>query len=239
MHLTDVRQTPAFAHLASRELAAVAVSARERVVRRGEPVFRAGTPCHDIPVLLSGAIRLYRPAADGGETTTGLVSAGELISVAALRGQARYDNHADALTTSRLIEVPLAVVIGLGERAPDVYLQIVSALAARRDRTFAGIMVQAEPDFLAKVFHALLALARPASPPAIHDDAVGPDRMRHLTVRLSHKELARLVGCDRASVTRALRILEERNVIQRQRGHIVGIVTARADRRSGGDVQHG
>lgn len=217
--MSELRREAPFADMPGHDLAVLARSARSRDFERGDRLFEAGAPSTEISVILAGLVRLSRAGGRADGTTTGILGRGDLLSVAALRGGLAHDNHAEALTTGRLATIPAETLLATGARSPCVLVGMVEGLGMRLDGIYADLLHCADPDVEQRVMHVLRILARPWTNPL----ASRGGTMRRLRSRPTHEDLARLAGCNRASVTRALRQLETRGLVQRRRGHVVGV----------------
>lgn len=227
MRPIELRRVALFATATPADLAATAAATRSLDYRRGARLFRAGDPCDSAAVVLDGVVRLFRRLPDGAEVTTGIVRAGGLLTLCALRGAAAHDDHAEALGQVRTAELPTAVLLALVLRSPRLFEQAVRCLVARLDDAHAAAVVIAQEQVPARVLHALRCLV----PPDADGGGCQAGATNRLAVRPSQDELARLVGTDRVTVTRALRLLEERGLIRRERGRVTGVALVASETR--------
>lgn len=228
--LGELRGFDPFARLPRRERAMLAQAADVKAFRRGESIVRADDSCSEMTVVVAGFARLYQVALDGAESTTGLVSPGNLLTVAPLLEQTVSGVYAEALGPVRVLAVPIPCVRDLGARYPAFAHSLIGCLLRRADDVYASALATAALPLDERVLHILQALA-PARP--------GGDRaseMRRLGLRVSHAGLARIVQSDRGAVTRALGELENRGDVRRVRGHVTHIRRARAGGGSHQDV---
>lgn len=214
----ELHRLPLFAAMTRAERAMTAAVARSSDYPHGARLFRTGDACSGVIVALDGYVRLFRLMSDGAEVTTEIVQPGGLVAVAALRGGTSHDGAADALGRVRTVEIPAVTLLGLMGRSPQLFAEVADCLAARISHRYADAVTDAQAQLPARILHTLcrLTLVRRAEGDA--------QAMRPLAVRLSHAELARLVGVNRASVTRTLRLLEEQGAIRRRQGHVTGVV---------------
>ena len=215
----DLRRFALFATLTPAEFAAAAAIARSCDYRRGERLFRAGDPSASVILVLDGFVRLSQLAPGGGEVTTGIVGSGGLVAVAALRGQVEHDHSADALGRVRTIELPAPLLLDLGSRSPRLVMGLTRCLVARLEDAYGGAVADTQGLLAHRVLRTLRRLTRPTHPGA-------PDALRPLAVRLSHADVARLVGADRATVTRLVGSLVQQGLIRQERGHITAVAAA-------------
>lgn len=214
-----------FAEMTPSNLAVVAAVTRASEYAHGERLFRAGDACDGVTVAVDGFVRLFRLAPDGAEATIGIVRPGGFVAVASLRGEAVHDHAAEALGYVRAVEVPAATLLALARRSPDLFAAITRGLWARTDDAYAAAAVDRQGELPTRILHALRRLARPSRV----GGGAAVDPVCPLAIRLSHAEVARLVGADRASVTRAFRRLGEEGLIRRERGHVIGVALAASD----------
>ncbi len=216
VYSVELRQLLLFAALTPAELAGVAAAARSADYRHGMQLFQAGYPCDGVTFVLTGFVRLARLAADGAEVTTGIVGPGGPAAVGALRGHMEHDDTADALGRVRTVEISAALLLDLMSRTPHLFAELSRCLVARIGAAYVGAQADAQTPLVHRIVHTLRCLARPYRLP-------GTDAMHPLAVRLSHAELARLVGADRTTVTRAIGSLAAQGSVQRERGHVTGV----------------
>lgn len=223
MQALDLTRVAAFAALPPRDLTVVARAARIGQYPHGACLFRAGDPCPDAIVVLEGFVRRFRLSPDDLTITTGIVRPGGLASLAPLRGATACDRHAEALGRVRTIELPLPALFALGQRAPHLLAPLARDLIAHLDRAYAELAAGAGAGVAARLLAVLRHLISAGA------DG-GADTARPVAIRLSHADLARLTSADRATVTRCLRTLAARGLVRLERGHVVGVAPAGAER---------
>lgn len=214
----ELRRVPLFTAMTRADLAVIAATMRSTHFPHGARLFRTGDICIEVTVVRDGYVRLFRRTADGAEITTGIVRPGCLVAVASLRNGTTHDSDAEAIGRVRTIEVPAATLLGLMGRSPYLFAEVAGCLATRISDAYVDAVTDAQEQLSSRILHTLRRLALP-----------GPGErqakeIRPLAVRLSHAELARLVGADRVTVTRTLGRLEEQGLIGRKHGHITGVM---------------
>ena len=196
---------------------AVLRSAQVRTYRHGERVLHAGDACTAVTILLDGFVHLFRTTLDGAEVTTAIIAPGSIVATALLRESAMHDAHADAIGRVRTIEIPTASFHAVMCRYPRFAEAVTQELIIRTNETFMAITTDAHGELSSRILHTLRRLVR--SPRAAGDDGA----VRPLAYRLSHAEIARLVGAHRSSVTRVLRLLDDRGLVRLEHGHVTGV----------------
>lgn len=216
MRSVELRGVESFASLSRPELAAVAGAARLTVFTRGTSLFAAGDPCESIGWVSHGFVRLYG-AAGGAEVTTGIVQAGGLLTIAPLLNQPVHVCYAEALGTVQVIELPVPLVQTMSARSSVFANSLMICLRHRGDGAYGSAAISARAPLAERVLHVLRLVA--ASPVG---DAPGLEMCR-LAVRLSHEQLARMVGSERTTISHALRTLEQQGEVQRAHGHVTHV----------------
>lgn len=213
----ELRVIAPFTTLPRSQRVVVAGSVELYTYRHGEQVFHAGEYCTDVTILLDGFVRLFRTGLDGAEVTTAIVSPGSMVTMAMLRGCAIHDAHAEAIGCIRTLQIPTTTFLALMRRYPMFAEEVALRLIARTDDMYLDMSAEVYGELWSRILSTLRRLARPTRTER-HEGAVLP-----LAYRLSHAEIARLVGTNRSSVTRALRLLDERGLIRLERGHVTGV----------------
>jgi len=215
----DLFPDTALAALTPRERAALGAAMSSATYRSGTPLHRPDLRGARLIVVRAGVVRLYRRAPDGAEATTALVHAGGIFGLLAPAADAAAPpTCAEALGAVRTLEIPAATLLALGDRSPRLLAEVGRWLIARIALSAAANSAAgaAVPE---RLLHVLRCLARPP----VDGGSPGTAAMVVLAVRVSHADLARLIGADRATVTRALGALAARGLVCTERGHVSAV----------------
>ena len=101
---------------------------RQRVIKRGEHLFRPGDPFVFVYAVKSGTIKTYTPILDGGDQVTGFHLPGELLGLDAITTEV-HPCGAIALETSSVCELPLHRLEELGSVVASVQRQMLRILS--------------------------------------------------------------------------------------------------------------
>src|SRR5256886_1395378 len=137
-------QSIAFPKLDDRQLAMLEPLGRRRILRRGEPLFKAGQRDLGLTVVLRGELEVFE-ARDGQEQILATSGPRDFVGdVAMLMGTAALANARGKAEESEILEVAadrlrqaLAELPGVSE--PIVRAFIMRRQRLRRDRDFAGL----------------------------------------------------------------------------------------------------
>lgn len=175
----------------------------------GCPVFRETEACPGFPIVLSGRVRVTRSLENGRELNLYDVEAGEscVMSTGCLLGSTPYAAHGQCLTDVELALLPRSVFDRLlAEHAPfraEVFVLFSERLAR------------------------LMELVESVGFQRLDQRLAGALLGKGQRIEASHEQLAQQLGVSRESVSRQLKLFEERGWVQLGRGS-VGIVDPRA-----------
>lgn len=181
--------------------------AREREVPGGSWLFRQG----DVPTgfyqLAAGRVRICVADRDGHEQVVALVEPPALFGEAACFGWMPYSTSAVTTRTSRVRFFPREAVLERLRSHPDLAVDLLRSLA-RKMHLFAVQLERAAFRSASERLELLLeALAARYG--------VRLDRGILLDLRLTHEELARMIGATRVTVTREMARLTRLGYIRR------------------------
>lgn len=181
--------------------------------RAGETVYFPGDPSETLYTLHHGRVRLAYLDESGRRFTLAIMSAGELFGETALAGEEKRRWIAETLEDTVLCIVHKDDFLRLAQRNPKLALKISKLLGER--------LIQIEnklEDLLFKGVHArlartLLQLAHRYGQPEGNGVRIG--------FKLTHEELAHLIGSTRETTSLALGELERQGLLHKQRGTII------------------
>lgn len=198
---TVVSDISFFQALGAAELESVLPSLRSRRVARGTLLFRQGEPSTTAYVVLDGQIRISVLSSSGTEMMIDALGRGDTFGIAGLAGNLPRISNATAARATTVLEIPTDTLRALVRRFPQVFQQMLEQLLRRLGRSIQEQVASGTQRVYARVAVKLLTLS---------EEEEGE---RRLPERLSHKELASMVGSTRATVTRVLQDLRKRGIV--------------------------
>ena len=102
---------PLFEALSPDELHDVAAGSKLRRPARGEVVFRAGDPCNEFYVIVTGQVKLYMLSPSGQEKVVEVMGPGQSFGEAIMFTEQPYFMNAQALTDGMLLSVSKETVL--------------------------------------------------------------------------------------------------------------------------------
>lgn len=204
-----------FAELDDREWAEVSQAAVRRTVPGGTRLFAKGDPTPGLHLVEEGAVRIYTVTETGAERIIDIVGPGEFCGEMGVVDRAPSAAWGEAMGETRLVVISPGALERLLQASPSVGWKICRVLAAKLRQ--AGEQLD-EALFLRSRDRVLRHLVRLAER---HGEPEGEGRI--ITLRLTHEELARMVGTARETVSRTLAELQDRGLL-RFRGRAMWVV---------------
>ncbi len=182
-HGVPLKEVERFAHLF-----------HEQDFKPKEIVFSEGDLGDAIYLLKTGHVRLYRLTEDGKELTLAILGPGDVFGELSLFKEVRRQTFAEALEDSHICAASVEDFTRLMSHKPQLTMMVAGEIARRRSEMETRIAGLAYGSGRAKLISALRHLARE------HGDRRADGTIR-IGIRLSHQELAQLVGVTRETCT--------------------------------------
>jgi CRP/FNR family transcriptional regulator len=200
------------ARLGDSERAALLALAQRRTLRKGEVLFRAGDAVDGVHLVETGRVKVYRLSPGGKEVLLWFCSAGEIFGIAeACHGGARQV-YVEACEPTRLLCVAPAEFRAFLATWPGAALAVAEVLA-QRVRSLGNVIQGLVASDVSE--RLLQLLARLAASHGLPDG----ERVR-LNLRITHQEIANMIGATRQSVTSALGELGRAGVVSVEKRRI-------------------
>ena len=142
-------------------------------------------------LLAAGRIKLKSVTPDGKEAILAFIEEGELFGELALLDESPRGEFAEAVLDSQVIAIPAAELQSVMQKRPDVALGITRLVGLRRRRIqnrLQNILFRSNRE---RVAHLLLEL--------VETHGVRDGAQWQIGIRLSHQDLAGLIGATRES----------------------------------------
>jgi len=198
-------QIPLFKSLAPQDLAELAELLREQKVKKGEVLFRKGSEGTTLYIIKEGAIKIVLPSRLGEEMIVTIFTEGDFFGEMALLDEMPRSADAVAVEPSRLLLLNRSDFLRYLHRNDGAMVTILSSLSKRLRKT----------DDLLEDTSFLNIPARFAKKLIELGDTFGRkegDKME-ISLRLTQKDLADMVGATRESINKELRILREKGLV--------------------------
>jgi CRP/FNR family transcriptional regulator, cyclic AMP receptor protein len=203
-NLDLIRRVPLFSMLTNEQAQTVADGVIKRRYRRGEIIVEQGRKSDALFILLSGRARVVTSDSRGREVILAVLEPGDYLGEMSL-----IDNEPHSATVRAEVQTDV-LVLGRGEFAAclpensSLSYAILRGLVGRLRNADRQIESLALLDVYGRVARALL------------DMATDEDGQRMIRSKVSRQDLAKVVGASREMVSRVMKDLEERGMIQTQ-----------------------
>lgn len=201
-----IAEVDLFRDLSRKEMAALGARAPLRSVRPGQIVYSPASPVAVLFIVKRGRVRVYRVAEDGRTVTNAVLEPGVVFGEMESLGLRMRTNWAEALEPSELCLMSKADVRELLFTDPRIAVRIAESLSTRIDeleQRLTDLSCKTLDERLASMVCSL-ALRQPDQP-----------------IKLTHQQLASLVGASRERTTTALREFAVGDLIAIRRGKLV------------------
>lgn len=188
-----LKQSDLFRRLSSEQLARLESQSTRRTFAPRSPLMLPAEATDSVFLLTEGLLKVSHVSGDGRESILGYIEPGELFGELAILNDADRDDHVEAVERSSVVAMPAAEVRALMSEHADLAVAVTRLVGLRRqriERRLRNLLFRSNRE---RLLHLLLDLAEQFGAPT--EDGV------ELRVRLSHQDLAGLIGSTRESVT--------------------------------------
>lgn len=202
-----------FQRLTPRQARYLEQCALVRTFKRRAIIYSPTEPGQSVMVLASGRVKIKDVTPDGKETILAFIEEGEIFGELALFGAEPRDEFAVAVESSRILVIPREDLLWLMRQRPDVALSITKLVGLRRKRIenrLRNVLFLPSRERMVRILRELI-------------DSHGQRQGNRcvLGLRLSHQDLASLIGVTRETVTLVLGELQEEGLIQVEHRRII------------------
>lgn len=206
---------PLFASLSESDHNLLIQAAQRRTYPRHTLLIRDGDPGESLFLLRKGRAKVFLGDATGREVILALIGPGDFFGELALIDDAPCSASVMTLEESEFVSIGKREFRQLLASSPGMAVNLLNVLAGRLREADLQIESLALKDVQSRVEQTLHSLA----------EREGGELV--IPARITHRDIASMVGASREVVTRALRVLEDRGVV-RVDGRRVALVSAPA-----------
>ncbi|WP_146400906.1 Crp/Fnr family transcriptional regulator [Pseudobythopirellula maris] len=188
-----LKQCDLFRHLAPDEVAALEARSRSRTYKRGEPIYLPADQANGVLVLAEGRVKIGSLTSDGKQSILAFIEPGELFGELSLLEPGEREEHAEAAEKSTVILVPSDLMTALVERNPHIAYGVTKLYGLRRrriERRLRSLLFRSNRDRLISLLKELADQYGEATAEGVK-----------LRIKLSHQDLASVIGSTRETVT--------------------------------------
>ncbi|QDT33259.1 Crp/Fnr family transcriptional regulator [Thalassoglobus polymorphus] len=208
-----LKNCPLFEKLSERHVQELESQSRSRTFMKGGMIYMPADHGESVYLLTSGRIKLYHITPDGKQTLLAFIEPGEIFGELAVFDAGGREEFAEAMLKSTLIKIPKELIQRYMEQHSEVALGVTKLMGFRRqriERRLKSLLFRSNRE---RLVHLLVELA----------DQYGTRISEgvRLEIKLSHQELASIIGSTRETVTVVLGELQSEGSIIIQRRQII------------------
>jgi len=180
--------------------------------KRGEPIFVPNDSSDGILLVASGRVKICHETPEGKQAILGFVDQGEIFGELALLDNSDRSHLAQAAEKTSLVLIPRNELLSIVQKYPSIVLGVTKLIGLRRqrvERRLRNLLFRSNRD---RLIHLLLELSEKYGQRQ-------PDDV-HLRIRLSHQEMASIIGSTRETVTVVLGQLQSEKLLSVARRRI-------------------
>ena len=208
-----IKQCPLFEQLSTDQLTHLENNARVRTFPKNVNVYPPSDASETVFVLLRGRVRICTYTHEGKQAILAFIEPGEMFGELSLTHSEGYEDHAETMLPSTVALIPKANFERLLADNPPFSMgitKIISWRLLRIERRLRSLLFRSNRD---RVVQLMLDLVEQ------YGSRVEGGTL--IDIRLSHQDLANLIGCTRESVTMVLGELQSQRYLKIGRQRIV------------------
>lgn len=200
-----LRNIPLFSDLSDDELDLVLTSSQKIHYKKNNIIFYEGDPGDYLLVVLSGKIKVVLLGEHGQELILAILEPGSYVGEMSLLEGAPRSATIMTMEPSDFIRLARDPILTLIKQHPSLAMKILLALSKRVREVSDQLRSMSMFDVYGRIIRCFIRLSQ-------HDEARPPSRLV-VKNRPSNRDLAKMIGCARESVSRAMRVLQDNQFV--------------------------
>jgi len=210
---SDRKRTQLFSHEERAQLSLIASIVR---FKKGNQIYHQADQAGAVFNIISGVVKTYRTMPDKAEHITAFLFADDLFG---LTEEGRYVNSAKAVTAVTAYRIPIAALEARLRKDATLEFHVICKLCHQLRETQRHAVLLGRRNALAKVATFIQMLEQV--------QAAGDESTRELNLPMSRSDIADYVGMSLETVSRSLRTLERRRIVDFRGRHQARILDHR------------
>lgn len=201
-----LKKCPLFGQLTHEEVSAIEPECQSREFARGELIYRPGDLSDSVLLLARGRVRIFHVTPEGKQAILTFVDPNEVFSELSAFEGAKRDEFAEAHDDSLVVMVPRTVITGLLKQHTTMasgWNRLLQTRLRRVERRVKSLLFRSSRD---RVIHLLLELAEKYGQSSLSGVLIN--------VRMSHGDMASVIGSTRETVTIVLGELQAEGLVE-------------------------
>lgn len=210
----------------TRELERMLAKTQGRHYQKGEIIYQPGDVDDSLYYIKSGVVKLAYLDESGRKLTLTILGEGEIFGEMVLIGRRKRELMAQVLQEALIYEVERARFTELLRRMPELALEVMELFGRRTREIERKLEDLVFKDIPTRLSRQILKL--------IEEHGVKTGEGIQIDFKITHKELADLIGSARENTTSALNRLAKEGILDKKRYRIIVKDEARLKEKSGG-----
>jgi len=210
-----LKQFPIFKDLNEYEMEPIVDFARSRKYETGKIVFMQHEPITDVYFIQEGKVKVYKTDYEGKEQIVNVLQKDDMFPHQGLFRKGNYPAHAEILEEALLVNIPIVSFESFLITHPEISIKMFRVLG----EIIVDLQSRLEEKILYNVYDQIvLLLMRLAKK---NGEQIDKETFR-LTVHLTNRELANMIGSSRETVSRTLTQLKKEEIVLNDKaGHLI------------------
>lgn len=179
---------------------------RMQEVKKRQPIYLPGDPSNTVYLLKKGRVKISSTAPSGKEVTFDILEAGEIFGELEMLQDSPRETQAEALDDALICAIRREDFNRYLREHQDLNAKLTKLIGLRLRKIQSRVEDLVFRDVPARLAHLLLELKK--------TDGVPEGTGTRLRVKLTHQEIANLIGCSRETVSATLGQFRERRLIR-------------------------
>ncbi len=195
-----------FSGLSPAELQEMDRITRMQEIKRKQPIYLPGDPANTVYLLKKGRVKIVGSAPSGKEVTFEILEAGEIFGELEVLEESPRETQAEALDDALICAIRREDFDRYLHEHPNLSVRLTKLIGLRLRKIQTRVEDLVFRDAPARLAHLLLELSKTDGAP----EGAG----LRLHARLTHQEMANLIGCSRETVSTILGQFRDRGLIK-------------------------
>jgi CRP-like cAMP-binding protein len=179
---------------------------RMEEVKKRQPLYLTGDPSSNVYLLKKGRVKIANTAPSGKEVTFDILEPGEVFGELDVLEDAPRSTSAEALDDALICVIPRKDFDQYLAMHPTVMFKLTKLIGLRLKKIQSRVEDLVFRDVPARLAHLLSELGK--------TDGVADKQGIRLNVKLTHQEMANLIGCSRETVSTTMGQFRDDGLIQ-------------------------
>jgi len=172
----------------------------------GQIIFMQDDPLRDVYFIQAGKVKIYKTDYEGNEQIVNVLQKDDMFPHQGFFRKGNYPAHAEVLEGATLINIPIISFENFLLTNPEISIKVFRVLS----EIIIDLQKRLKEKILYNVYDQIILLLLRLSKK--NGEQIDEDRSR-LTVQLTNRELANMIGSSRETISRTLTQLKKENVI--------------------------